>query len=132
MSNKNGSVGRWFFNVIGVLAPAIIFIFIWFPLIAHYFVSNVSITEDMIDSARQVPIDSVLDEIQRFFGSNTIKDKKELTASAEMVLKGKIAIPSTPSSAFVFPFNADDLDKKLPGWKLFLARNNRACRRCCC
>jgi hypothetical protein len=47
VSNKKGSGGRWFFNVIGVLAPAIIFIFIWFPVIDHYYVSNVVITDNM-------------------------------------------------------------------------------------
>jgi hypothetical protein len=114
-------------NIVYYMTPLTVFLGIWVPVILHYYVPNIVITEDMIDSARSVPTDSVLDEIQRFFGSNIIKDKKELTASAEMVLKGKIAIPSTPSLAFVFPFNADDLDKKEPGWKLFLARFSIPC-----
>jgi len=122
MSNKKGSGVLWFYNVIGLLVPAIVMIIIWFPLITHYFVSNIEITEDMIDSARRIPTDSTLDEIQRFFESNKIKDRNELIASAEKVLQGKVEIPGIPISDFNFPFDADDLDKNLPGWQLFFAR----------
>jgi len=121
MDSSKNLGARWPLNVIGVLAPTIVFVAIWFPLIAHYFVPNVSITEDMIDSARQAPIDSVLDEIERFFGTSN-EDRKELIASAQMVLQGKVAIPGHSSLEFNFPFSADDLDKKLPGWHLFFAR----------
>ena len=107
-------------NAIGILVPAIVFVAIWFPLIAHYYVPNIVITEDMIDSARRVPADSVLDEIERFFGSAN-KDRKKLIASAQMVLQGKVTFFDSPSFTIGFPFNAEDFDKGLPGRQLFFA-----------
>ena len=103
------------------ILPVMVFVFIWFSLIAHYYVPNIVITKEMVDSARRGPVDSVLDEIERFFGS-TKKDKKELIASAEMILQGKVAIPGALSSAIGFPFDAEDLDKNGSGWQLFFAR----------
>jgi len=108
-------------NAIGILVPAIVFVAIWFPLIAHYYVPNIVITEDMIDSARRVPADSVLEEIERFFGSAN-KDRKKVIASAQMVLQGKVTFFDSPSLTIGFPFNAEDLDKGLPGRQLFFAR----------
>jgi len=115
------SDGRLFFNVIGMLVPAIVFVVIWFPLIAYYYVPNVSITESMTDEGRRVPADSVLDEMERFFESPA-KDRDKLIASAEMVLQGKVAVPGVPSTTIGFPFDTDDLDKNGSGWQLFFAR----------
>ena len=115
------SQGRLLVSCACYVLPAMIFSFIWLPFIKHYYVPNIVITEDMIDLARRVPADPVLDQIKRFFGTSN-KDRKELIASAQMVLEGKGAIPGHSSLEFGFPFNADDLDKKIPGWRLFFAR----------
>jgi heparinase II/III-like protein len=101
--------------------PAMVFVSIWFPLIAHYYVPNIVITKEMVDSARRDPSDSVLYEIEGFFKSYRIKNSKNLITSAEMVLQGQVTIHGSISSAIGFPFDADDLDKGLPGGQLFIA-----------
>jgi len=104
--------------------PLLVFLGIWVPLILHYYVPNIIITEEMTDIARQVPADSVLDEIEKFFGQAKAKkaDNKELIDSAEMVLQGKVAIPGGHYLKIGFPFEADDLDEKVPGWQLRFSR----------
>ena len=83
------SKGRLLISCTYHILPVIVFASIWFPLIAHYFVPNIVITEEMIDRARRVPTDSVLGEIERFFRSPDEKETNELINSAEMALQGK-------------------------------------------
>ena len=105
-------------NSISYLLPVLVFAAIWFPVIDHYYVSNVVITDKMLNTARHMPNDSVLDEIDVFFDLLKHIDSKQLIDAAEMALQGEIAIPGYPSKRFGLPFNVDDIDK---GPKLLLA-----------
>jgi len=113
-----------FARLFSYTAPSLLILGIWVPLIFHYYVPKIIISEEIINNARRVPADSVLDEIEKFFGSAKAKkeDNKELIDSAKMVLQGQVAIPGGHYLKIGFPFEADDLDKNLPGWQLFFAR----------
>lgn len=99
-------------NSISYLLPVLVFAAIWFPVIDHYYVSNVVITDKMLNTARHMPDDSVLDEINVFFDSLEHLDSKQLIDAAERALQGEIVIPGCPSKKFGLPFNVDDIDKE--------------------
>jgi hypothetical protein len=76
----------------------------------------------MIDSARRMPDESVLNELKMFFGAFNRKDEKELVAIAENALQGQIEYSGKSSVAYGFPFDPSDLERNEPGWKLFFAK----------
>ena len=41
--------------------------------------------------------------------------------NAEKILKGEISLSGYPTKNITIPFNADDIDKGLPGWQLAVA-----------
>lgn len=108
-------------NVIFYLVPVLIFASIWIPVIYHYYVPGVRITEEMIDNARHTPSDSELDEIQYFSQSIKNRDIKKLIVAAERTLQGNISIPGYPSIRLRMPFDPDDIDKGSKGWQLAIA-----------
>jgi len=102
---------RFLLTIVCYLSPALIFVFIWFPVIDHYYVPNSVITDETVNAARHRPNDSVLDEIEVFFDLLKLIDSKQLIAAAEMALQGEIAIPGYPSKGFRLPFDIDNIDK---------------------
>ena len=116
---------RLYLYFLGYAIPIIILISIWLPFILHYYVPNyvpnIVITEEILDRARRVPNDLILEEIKRFFEPSNFTDSKELIASAKFALQGEVEIPGVFSTTFSFPFDAEDLDKRLPGWNLFFS-----------
>jgi hypothetical protein len=113
---------KLFISFLCFAIPTIIFIAIWAPSILHYYVPNVVITKEIAERARTDPPDTILNEINRFFDTSAFTDEKELIAAAEKVLQGKIEIPGRSPAVFGFPFDSDDFDRNLPGWKLFFSR----------
>ncbi len=105
-----------------MLIPLVLLFLIWYPLIELYSVPDIEVSEEMLDFSRRLPADSVLDEIDRFFGSSGSTDPGDLIASAELILKGKVLMGKDLLVEFGFPFDPEDLDKRLSGWRLFFAR----------
>ena len=101
--------------------PVLVIASIWIPVIYHYYVPSILVTEEMIDTARRVPNDSVLDEIRGFLCSDENGNSEELIAAGEKILRGEIAIPGYASKKIKMPFDVDDIDKGSPGWQLSLA-----------
>lgn len=105
--------------------PIFVFLFIWIPVIDHYYVSDVTITDNMIDMARHTPSDSLLESISKnefnYLLSKTWENDTQLITVAEKILSGQFDIPGMPSTQIHIPFNADDIEKGLPGWKLYLS-----------
>ena len=110
---------RFLLTIVCYLSSALIFVFLWFLVIDHYYVSNSVITDETINAARHMPDDAVLDEIKGFF-QRPDRDSKQLIAVAERALKGEITIPGHPSRLRL-PFNVDDIDKGTGGRQLSLA-----------
>ena len=99
---------------------------IWIPVIAHhyYYVPNVTITAEMINSARRSPSDQLLEEITRFqlfMGRLKAHRKYEERAIniAEKLLQGELAIPGCPvkkinPSTYHADFYSQVLKKGIP------------------
>lgn len=102
------------------LATILVFTTIWVPVIYHFYIPNEVMTDDILNRARHVPDDSVLDEMRTFFSSAENGDTQRLVQSAENILQGKIAYHGRPKRIKI-PFDADDIDDDLPGWQLFVA-----------
>ena len=88
---------------------------IWLPLILHYHVPGIKVTEGMINTARQAPDDSVLDEIKGFFEPLDF----EVITDTEQILQGKFVVKDGPTIPIGFPFDPDDLIKRVPDWPIW-------------
>lgn len=113
-------------NCICYLLPVIVFSCIWLPLINHYHVRSIGIKDEIIDACRRMPADSVFNELKTFSFALELasNDDSQLVVIAEKILQGKVEIPGRPSIAIGMPFDADDLDKRIPtwpAWRLFFA-----------
>ncbi len=93
---------------------------IWIPVIYHFYVPNVVITDGILSKARSIPSDFVLDEIRPFFLLSENCDTQRLVDTAEKILQGEITYHGCIKRIKI-PFDADDIDVGLPGWQLFLA-----------
>ncbi len=97
-------------RVISYLLPALILILIWFSLIHHYYVPNISITEEMIRTSRYVPQDAILKEIKDFFGLSDRHNQDKLIDRAEKILRGEIDFLDTPTRITKLPNNVHEFD----------------------
>lgn len=82
---------------------------IWLPVVCHYYVPDVAISQEIIDKARQVPDDSVLEELDFFFTEH--RGHRQIIARAERVVIGDIAFLGIPSKKFSMPFDFHQIDK---------------------
>jgi hypothetical protein len=116
-----------FLTIISYFLPLLILAGIWFPVIRHYFVADVVISENMVDTARSTPSDNLLDQIILLDQivylrmQNKEPGKNQLIDNAESILKGKIKLKGFQSKNITMPFSADDIDSGLPSWQLALA-----------
>ncbi len=94
---------------------------IWIPEFLHYNVLNVVITDDVIDTARRLPDDSIVNELGEFCRLPSLHNNDEqLIVTAEKISQEKVEIPRFPSAGIDMPFD-DDMDKGSSRWQLFLA-----------
>lgn len=101
--------------------PVLVFGAIWYTVVARYYVPNPTITHEMVDRARQVPSDAVLDELSayRFFDDeNGLFSVQE----AERILRGEFTYPGEAFYPVHLPFDAQDIDQGSQNWQLFQAR----------
>ncbi len=72
------------------IVPIFVFLFIWVPVLNHYHVSNVVITDEIIDAARRLPSESILDELSgegfRYGLSKSWESDNQLIMAAEKIL----------------------------------------------
>ncbi len=71
------------------LAMIIVFAIIWVPLFYHFYIPNENITDDILQRARNTPLDSEL-EFKAFFPSIDTWENQRLIDSAEKILQGEI------------------------------------------
>jgi hypothetical protein len=110
-------------SVTGILCfviPVIVVLSLWMPVIGHYYVPTVGVSNEMMRAARVTPADGVLEELQNFrFSDSSIQDEEGLVATGEKILDGVLDRSSGATTDIVFPFDPKDL--KTPGPQLFLA-----------
>lgn len=117
MNNRRNFIVR----ILTYLLPISFFLIIWIPLITHYHVENITITDEMVTGARDLPPDSVLNEILGFFQSPGSMDRKKIVDYAESIMNGSMPISRFKKENLKLPFDKNDIDKGSPGWQLFLA-----------
>ncbi|MBE9572777.1 MAG: hypothetical protein IMF11_19305, partial [Proteobacteria bacterium] len=104
------------------IVPVLVFASIWFPVIVHYYVPGAVITDELLNKARELPDHQVFEELNGFrFLDIKFKDDKELVLVAEKLLEGELKLPWRPATRIGMPFDAEDIDKGLPSWKLYIA-----------
>jgi hypothetical protein len=102
--------------------PLVILVGIWFPVINHYYVPDVVITDKTLDLARSIPNDNLLDQIiNDSKQQNNEAARRQLIDNAEAILKGEIKLKDCQTKNFSIPFSVDDIDKGLPAWQLAFA-----------
>lgn len=104
-------------RLLTVVVPIVVIISVWFPLLQHYYVPGAKISGQVTESARKLPSDSVLQELDQFqqgmpFAIHALQpDSPKI---AEAVLQGELRIPGKPAVAIHSRFSPDDL-AKMPG-----------------
>lgn len=91
---------------------------VWAPVVRHYRLADVEISDAMVSAARESPPDDVLRELAgyRFFGGD--RDGARLVRTADTLLTGELDYPGYPRQRITLPFDAADLER---GPALFLA-----------
>jgi hypothetical protein len=110
-------------SLISYTVSVLVFLAIWIPESGHYYVPNSVITDEMVETGRRLPDDSVLNELNNFrFGLGSLWESDEkLVHTAEKILQGKVKISGLPYIQISIPFDADDIDLGSPRWQLSLA-----------
>jgi len=104
------------------LAPAIVIGLLWLPVLRYYHVPGVRVPDAMVQQARDLPADSVLDELKDFrLLEAEWKDKAEIVDAASGMLRGELRMPGYPPAHITLPFAARDLEDCGPAWSLPLA-----------
>jgi hypothetical protein len=104
------------------LLPAVVIGVLWLPVLRHYYVPGVSVSDGMVQVARDFPPDSVLDELKDFRLLEVgWKNKGEIVDAASWMLREELRIPGYPRAHLTLPFSARDLDDCGPALSLPLA-----------
>ncbi len=103
----------------GYLIPVFVLGSVWVPLLNHYRVSSVSISDQMLERSRREPADSLLEELSGFrFFPRKWKNKDQLVTSAEKLLRGEVDLPGQPQTRIHIPFDPGDIDRGPQLWQL--------------
>ena len=95
---------------------------IWIPVVEHFYVADMAITNEMVKAARHLPADPILEELRQFrFLRREWRSQRQLISAAEKLRKGEAVVPGYPPAPIGFPFDASDIDKGPPSWQLALA-----------
>jgi hypothetical protein len=90
--------------------PILLLSGIWFPVLYHYYVPGINVTNEIIDRARQSPSDKTFEAIKYFFGSNKKNEPKLLINKAEEIMSGKISAPGDPSKKIRLPVDLNEIN----------------------
>jgi hypothetical protein len=96
--------------------------------VLRYRVRPADITAEVVQEARQAPVDSVLSELKEFrltpgvgqivFLNVGPSDTQELVRVAEGLVRGTAAFPGYPATRIGMPFDSRDLESVPPAWRL--------------
>jgi hypothetical protein len=104
------------------LLPALTFLSVWMPVIRHYYISSVTVTNAMLQDARLSPSDQTLEKLQEFyFFSHDRTSEPELVDTAWKLLRGEMESLGYPGEKIGMPFDANDIDRLSGSWQLQLA-----------
>jgi Heparinase II/III-like protein/Heparinase II/III N-terminus len=94
---------------------------IWYPEFAHWYVNPTSATPIIIDAARRVPDQGVLEEVIAMrVGAVTI-GSKDVVFVAEKIMQGSLDLPGFQAVPLTLPFSASDLLLGTPTFQLAMA-----------
>jgi hypothetical protein len=98
---------------------------IWWPDVAHYYISTPSISDETVQSARRTPDDSLLQELAGFTAGYLVAPRfstdHDLIAAADKILGGEVDIAGLPQRRVTLPFSPDDIDGGPASWQLSFA-----------
>lgn len=103
-------------SAIGALAflvlPLLVLVSVWLPLITHYRAPEVAVTPPMVEAARVVPDDGVLEELRTFY-LLPIADRSPAfeVSAAEGILRGRLDLPNLPAGQLDVPPAPEDLGR---------------------
>jgi hypothetical protein len=103
-------------SAIGALAflavPVLVLVSVWLPLLAHYRVPETDPTPSMVETARTLPGDDVLQELRRFYLLPIAGRSAAFEVSAaEEILQGRLELPGTPAGQLHVPPEPGDLGR---------------------
>jgi Heparinase II/III N-terminus/Heparinase II/III-like protein len=103
--------------------PGLVLLNLWIPVFDHYYLAGVEVTDEMLNAARQLPSDLILEELKdfRFFGTPWTNEQQMIDVATKL-LKGEAAIPGYPEAKIRMPFEDDDLDRGLGRWQFLVAQ----------
>jgi hypothetical protein len=105
------------------ILPALIFFSIWMPIIRHYYVPTVTITNEMLNDARRLPSDHLLEQLQEFyFFPPILTNGPPLVEAAQKLLKGEMEGLGHPGATIGMPFDANDIYRLSNSQQLLLAK----------
>jgi hypothetical protein len=109
--------------LLSLLAPILVLGAVWWPDVAHYYISTPTISDQAIEMARRAPEDSLLQELSRYQLGITPRNfaERDLVAVVDKLLRGQVEIAGLPHARVTLPFSADDLDKGPGSWDLAFA-----------
>ena len=87
---------------------------IWLSVFLAYRIPGIIVSDQMIEEGRELPQDSVLEELKDFdFLEGRWKSKQELVDAASRLLGGDLRVENC-SVRLTMPFSARDLDRLPP------------------
>jgi hypothetical protein len=124
MSNANRMTRIVGATSLGV--PALVVLFVWAPLVRHYYVRAARITEHVVRQARQSPPDSVLRELNQLRLLKLGPDRKDILRMAEELRSRSGHVAGYPPAMIGYPpvrigipVDPRDLENVLPVWRPF-------------
>jgi hypothetical protein len=108
---------------LALLPPLFVLAAVWVPVLKFYHVPGIRVTSAMLDTARQVPPQPLLEDLGDLavITEPQWPSQEALVTAANHALKGEITLPGFPPAQITVPFKASDLDRGLPTWQLTLA-----------
>jgi hypothetical protein len=109
-------------TVIWLVIPVLVVVSIWLPVVRHYYVPAIRISDFTIARARREPSESVLQHLQ---GDRLLHhgwtSKRQVVAAAKRLLDGELHIEGYPPIRLRLPFHRENLTPGLPYLQLQVA-----------
>ena len=116
-------------TVVSYLLLGTAFLGIWIPIIEHYSIQNMIISDEVLKKARGLPSNSMLEELVSMhlaFSKPQRAEEAHLVLIAEKLLDGNVEMLGYSTKKITMPFAPDDLDRGLPVWAPSVSFFNRA------